>query len=407
MITPSQIELIKATVPVLKAHGVDLTKHFYGRMLSHNPELKNVFNLSHQVGGAQHRALAMAVLGYAMNIESLGNLTDTVNRIAQRHCALDIRAEQYAIVGKHLLASIKEVLGDAATDELVDAWAAAYGMLADILIKAEQDIYNKNAAQKGGWTGWRPFVCAKRVDESDDVVSFYLEPADGGVLPTWTAGQYTTVRVFSKKRNLIQPCHYTISEASPQEPKYIRISVKHLKGKGEIPEGVVSSQLHRELQVGDIVELSAPAGVFTLDTDTKQNIVLLSAGIGITPMVAMVQELANVKFQHHVDFIYSTQNSKSYPLKKDVEEALGKLAKANSKIFFTKALPNDVKGKDYDEVGRINATNLKSVISDANNSVFYICGPNAFMLDMIKGLKALGVDEKNIHTEAFGTGVVG
>ena len=174
MLTPHQIELVKATVPVLQAHGVDLTKHFYARMLSKNPELRNVFNQAHQARGAQQQALAAAVLAYAQNIEHPENLLGAVKQIAQRHCSLGIRAEQYQIVGHHLIESIKEVLGAAATPELIDAWTAAYGMLADILIKAEQDIYNQQTAAQGGWSGWRPFECVNRVQESEDVVSFYL-----------------------------------------------------------------------------------------------------------------------------------------------------------------------------------------------------------------------------------------
>ena len=146
MLTPHQIELVKATVPVLQAHGVDLTKHFYARMLSKTPELRNVFHQAHQARGAQQQALAAAVLAYAQNIEHPENLLGAVKQIAQRHCSLGIRAEQYQIVGHHLIESIKEVLGAAATPELIDAWTAAYGMLADILIKAEQDIYNQQTA---------------------------------------------------------------------------------------------------------------------------------------------------------------------------------------------------------------------------------------------------------------------
>ena len=155
MLTPHQIELVKATVPVLQAHGVDLTKHFYARMLSKNPELRNVFNQAHQARGAQQQALAAAVLAYAQNIEHPENLLGAVKQIAQRHCSLGIRAEQYQIVGHHLIESIKEVLGAAATPELIDAWTAAYGMLADILIKAEQDIYNQQTAAQGGWSDRR------------------------------------------------------------------------------------------------------------------------------------------------------------------------------------------------------------------------------------------------------------
>ena len=239
MLTPHQIELVKATVPVLQAHGVDLTKHFYARMLSKNPELRNVFNQAHQARGAQQQALAAAVLAYAQNIEHPENLLGAVKQIAQRHCSLGIRAEQYQIVGHHLIESIKEVLGAAATPELIDAWTAAYGMLADILIKAEQDIYNQQTAAQGGWSGWRPFECVNRVQESEDVVSFYFRPTDGGPVPNYLPGQYTTVRVFSKAMQIAQPRQYTLSQAAGSG--MLRISVKLVLGTQGAPDGLVSS----------------------------------------------------------------------------------------------------------------------------------------------------------------------
>ena len=260
MLTPHQIELVKATVPVLQAHGVDLTKHFYARMLSKNPELRNVFNQAHQARGAQQQALAAAVLAYAQNIEHPENLLGAVKQIAQRHCSLGIRAEQYQIVGHHLIESIKEVLGAAATPELIDAWTAAYGMLADILIKAEQDIYNQQTAAQGGWSGWRPFECVNRVQESEDVVSFYFRPTDGGPVPSYLPGQYTTVRVFSKAMQIAQPRQYTLSQAAGSG--MLRISVKLVLGTQGAPDGLVSSILHNRVKVGDVVELSAPTGGF-------------------------------------------------------------------------------------------------------------------------------------------------
>ena len=151
-----QKALVKATVPVLKTNGVALTKHFYQRMFTHNPELKNIFNQGHQNSGRQQEALAMAVAAYAENIDDPSVLLPVVERIAHKHVSLGIRAEHYAIVGRHLLASIKEVLGDAATDELVSAWAAAYTELADLFINLESDLYQQATQQDGGWTGWRP-----------------------------------------------------------------------------------------------------------------------------------------------------------------------------------------------------------------------------------------------------------
>ena len=142
-------------------HGVALTRHFYARMFEHNPELKHIFNQGHQAGGEQQQALAGAVAAYAEQIDDPSVLAPVVTRIEHKHVSLGVRPEHYPIVGKHLLASIREVLGEAATDELVDAWAAAYGQLADLLIAEEARLYADSAAKPGGWTGWRAFRAAR------------------------------------------------------------------------------------------------------------------------------------------------------------------------------------------------------------------------------------------------------
>lgn len=226
MLTKKQIELVKATVPVLREHGVALTSHFYKRMLSHNPELRQVFNMGHQRAGFQQQALAGAVLAYTENIENLQPLLGAVAHIANKHVSVGIRAEHYPIVGKHLIASIKEVLGEAATDELLDAWAAAYSQLADILIETEKSIYDKNAVAEGGWTGWRFFKVSEKSRQTDDVTSFKLVPIDHGKMPKIKAGQYISVRVFVKGQELVQPRQYTVVNTDSTS---LTIAVKKLK----------------------------------------------------------------------------------------------------------------------------------------------------------------------------------
>lgn len=186
-----QKELIKASVPVLKEHGVEVTKIFYNNMLGENPCLKDIFNSANQVHHHQPRALAAPVLAYAANIDNLSALGGAVNLIANKHASLYVRPEQYAIVSKYLLAAIKEVLGDALTPELLEAWTVAYGDLADIFIKAEDNLY-KHAH---GWTDWREFRISRKVKESSEITSFYLEPVDGHVkpLPPFLPGQVRTL----------------------------------------------------------------------------------------------------------------------------------------------------------------------------------------------------------------------
>ena len=163
--TPQQIELVKATVPVLRENGVALTGYFYNRMLGNNPNLKETFNMGHQRSGAQAQALAGAVLAYAENIEDPSVLLPVVELIAHKHVSLNIQAPDYNIVGENLLHSISEVLSISMEDPLIDAWATAYGQLADLFISTEKAIYEQHQQTKGSWLGWRNFKIAKKVVE--------------------------------------------------------------------------------------------------------------------------------------------------------------------------------------------------------------------------------------------------
>ncbi len=143
--TTEQKELIKATVPALKKHGVLLTTHFYQRLFTHCPDLKPVFDMANHESGRQPVALAAAVLAYAQHIDNPLVLEPALTRIGHKHTSLNIRPEHYPIVGEQLLASIREVLGEAATPRLLDAWAAAYGQLASLMIRIEATLYAAKA----------------------------------------------------------------------------------------------------------------------------------------------------------------------------------------------------------------------------------------------------------------------
>ena len=180
MLTADQTTIIKATVPILETGGEALTTHFYKIMLSEYPQVRPLFNQAHQASGAQPRALANGVLMYAKHIDHLQDIGNLAAQIVNKHVSLQVLPEHYPIVGACLLRAIREVLGpDTATDAVIDAWAAAYQQLADVLIGAEKDVYDKLAAAPGGWRGVRPFRVAQKVKESAEITSFHLEPADG------------------------------------------------------------------------------------------------------------------------------------------------------------------------------------------------------------------------------------
>ena len=151
------ISIVKSTAPVLAQHGEEITQHFYQQMFKENPELLDIFNAANQKTGRQQAALANAVYAYAANIDNLGALTAAVQRIAHKHASFNILPEHYPIVGKHLLGAVAHVLGDAVTDDVVNAWTEAYGLLADIFIEVEEGIYRENENSQGGWRGTRDF----------------------------------------------------------------------------------------------------------------------------------------------------------------------------------------------------------------------------------------------------------
>ena len=387
MLTKQQIELVKATVPVLREHGVALTSHFYKRMLSHNPELMQVFNMGHQRAGFQQQALAGAVLAYAENIENLPALLGAVAHIANKHVSVGIRAEHYPIVGKHLIASIKEVLGDAATPELIDAWTAAYMQLADVLIGAEKAIYDKNAVAEGGWTGWRFFKVAEKSKQTDNVTSFKLVPVDNGKMPEVKAGQYISVRVFVKGQDLIQPRQYTVVKADATS---LTIAVKKVEAVEKSPAGMVSNTLHNDINEGDVVEVSFPVGEFNLPEGNGE-LCLLSAGIGITPLFAMLKEAVQKDPTRKISFVHVCKNKEAIPFREELALVV-KEGNVSFEVFETS------------EHGRPSEDFFKSLVSQGAD--YCICGPVPFMKLAASELVKNGVAEDKIHAEKFGTGAI-
>ncbi len=195
MLSEQTIAIVKATAPAVIAHAEAITRRFYSLMFEGNPEVKAFFNQAHQHSGSQQRALAGAICAYAANIDNLSVLGSAVELIAQKHCSLGIQPEHYPIVGKYLLIAVKDVLGDAVTDQVAAAWGEAYGFLADIFIQREAEIYREQASVPGGWNGYRRFVVERKVPESENVTSFYLVPADGSTPAAFKPGQYITVQI--------------------------------------------------------------------------------------------------------------------------------------------------------------------------------------------------------------------
>ncbi|HDR1022543.1 TPA: NO-inducible flavohemoprotein [Pasteurella multocida] len=369
-------DIIKATIPVLEQHGTTITNTFYRNMFNAHPELLNVFNKTNQKQGRQPMALASTVLAAAKHIDNLAAILPNVVQIGHKHRALEIKAEHYPIVGENLLKAIKEVLGDAATPEIIDAWAKAYGVIADVFIKVEQEMYDAAA-----WEGYKPFKVVAKRPVSDQITEFTVQ-ADFP-LPQLKAGQYITVRVQPEGEVNTAWRHYSV--CSTQTNGGLKFAVKR-EGAGET-KGLVSHYLHDNVQVGDSLDFTAPAGDFLLEQNEKP-LVLISGGVGITPLLAMLEEQVKQNPQREICWIHSCRNNDNHAFKAEVEALLQQAENAHSHVIYTADEP------------RINADFIaKHVPQNAN---VYVCGSINFMEGIIDLLKQQGWNESDIRFEPFG-----
>jgi nitric oxide dioxygenase len=396
MLSQKTIDIVKSTVPVLAAHGNTITTAFYKRMFEAHPELLNIFNHVNQKQGRQQTALANTVLAAAQYIDNLEAIVQVVVQIAHKHRGLGIKPEHYPIVGEFLLKAIKEVLGEAATDEIIHAWAEAYGAIAQAFIDVEKGMYNEAAGQENGWSDFKEFTVVKKAAESKVITSFYLKPSDEKGVPAFLPGQYITVKVKIPGETYILNRQYSLSCAPGHD--YYRISVKREADRE--PNGKVSNYLHDFVNEGDRMEVSAPAGIFTLNTEENAPIVLLSGGVGLTPMVSMLETLANQGSKRDVTFIHAARSEEFHALKDEVLSHIGKLN--NGHVYFGYEKP--IVGHVFHHFeGYLSKPFLENIIN--KDAVCYICGPVPFLRNVVQMLTDIGIDQENIRYEFFGPAV--
>ncbi len=399
MLTPATIAVVKATAPVLAEHGYTIIQRFYERLFQAHPDLKNLFNMRHQESGEQQRALAGAVLAYATHIDNLPALGPAVARITQKHASLNVQPGQYAVVGEHLLGAIKDVLGDAATDGNVGAWAEAYQALADIMIETESSLYVEAETRPGGWRGWRKFVVRHKRQESGVITSFFLEPEDGRPLADFKPGQYISVVVDVPRLGLRQVRQYSLSD-SPNGKTY-RISVKRESEVAQRTAGYVSNLLHDYVHQGDVIEITPPFGDFYLDTRATTPVVLVSGGVGLTPLVSMLKSALRDS-DREVVFVHGARNSAVHAMKEKVKAAAETNRRLTSIVFYDAPLETDALGYDHDHVGMVDLRLVADAVIKPDAD-YYICGPIPFMRAQIEALEALGIAKGRLHYEVFGT----
>lgn len=274
------------------------------------------------------------------------------------------------------------------------------------MIKQEDSLY-KSA---DNWTSWRPFRIAKKVPESAEITSFYLEPLDGKPLPTYLPGQYISVATSVPSLHHEQNRQYSLS-TSPSDSSY-RISVKR---EASVKEGqithpaYISNLLHDTLNGGDELKVSHPFGNFHVDpkAEEKGPLVLISAGVGITPMMSILDTFVSSNSTRKISFIHATRSTDVQAFGAHIKDIVAAHNNVTAKTFNKHPAETAVQGKDYDFQGRMD---LDKVDKDTDlclqdqDARYYVCGPGGFMRDMAAKLKNFGIPEERIKLEIFGTG---
>ncbi|BCY06922.1 globin domain-containing protein [Actinoplanes sp. L3-i22] len=385
MLSATSVPVVRATLPVVGAHLDAITGEFYSTMLAENPQLTNLFSRSAQATGEQRSALAGAVAAFAAHLIGAGPdaavFDHIVERIAQRHCALGIRPEQYTTVGKYLLRAVGTVLGDAVTPEIAAAWDEVYWLFAARLIGREARLYAE--AGVDGADPWRDYLVINKIAEAHDTVSLLLAPVDGAPAPHFTPGQYVTVAVDLPDggRQLRQ---YSLSQAP--NAGTLRITVRRVRGRAGAPDGLISGFLHDRVEAGDKLRLSQPYGDLVLRPGAAP-LLLVSAGVGITPMAAILDHVARTAPAREVVAVHADRSAERHPLRADMDHHGTRLRTFTSQLWYE------------DSTGRIDVDEIPL----HPEAEVYLCGPVPFMQQVRAGLHRRGIPDERIRYEVFGS----
>ncbi|KAI1422750.1 globin-like protein [Xylaria sp. FL1777] len=406
MLTRREAELVNETIPALRQHGEHISTVFYKSMLRDHPELNHYFNSVNMHTGRQPRALTALILAFASNIVNISELTDKLERVAQKHASLVIHPDHYHIVAKYLIRAFSAVLGPAMTPEVNAAWTKAYWLMAKMLTGREQIIYK----DFGSWTSWRSFTISAKTPETSegDLVSFTLKPVDGQPLPSFKPGQYVTVRLKIKGLKYFQLRQYSISDAP--RPESYRITVK--RDIGATPDtlldprqpGLVSNVLIDDFQVGDALELTHPAGEFFLDVNDPNNspIILICAGSGAAPLYPMLKAVSEQGNGRPVSWIQASRQDA--PFREKVEKIMEMDPNIRAKFFRSRLADGDVISLASRFQEDFIGLNWEDLWLHNNLAQYFVCGPEKFMSEIGNHLLKNRVDPSRIRYELYSVG---
>ena len=272
------------------------------------------------------------------------------------------------------------------------------GSFAKRLAKAETSTEDRK--------GLRSFVVERKEPESETITSFYLVPQDGAPLPGFLPGQFLTLELDIPGQP--RPVIRTYSLSDSPNPEFYRLSIKREPAPADepdLPAGLSSNHFHDQVEVGTTLRVGAPRGKFHLDSDSERAVVLLSGGVGLTPMISMLNAIVQSDASRPVWFVHGTRNGREHAMGAHVRRLAEENENVHVHIRYSQPDPDNVEGRDYDSRGRVDMALLKQVLPFDDYDVF-ICGPTPFMRSLYCGLLSLGMSESRIHYEFFGPGAM-
>ncbi|MFI0790403.1 globin domain-containing protein [Streptomyces lydicus] len=391
MLSEQSTPVIRATLPVVGAAIGEITELFYAKLFDDRSELlRDLFNRGNQANGEQKKALAGSIAAFAgMLLEHPGTRPDAMlARIANKHASLGVTSDQYKLVHQHLFAAIGDVLGDAVTEEVAAAWDEVYWLMAHALIALEAGLYRDAGAAEG--EVWRTMEIVERRQETPDAVSFTLRRTDGGPAGSFRPGQYVSVQV-ELPDGARQIRQYSLS-CAPGSPQW-RITVKRVRGGGVAPEGEVSSWLHEHARAGEVLTVSAPFGDLVLP-EGDGPLLLASAGIGSTPMLAVLDHLAAEGTARAVTVVHADRTPSDHAHRDELRRLVPELPGAALHLWYEE--PGDQAPEA--SAGRVDVAALEL----PEGVTAYLCGPLPFLRAVRGDLLRRGVPAQSIHYEVFG-----
>lgn len=385
--------VVEATLPVVGEHIEEIATRFYAHMFAGRPELLDgLFNRGNQASGTQRVALAGSIAHFASALVATPEQLPErlLSRIAHKHASLGLRADQYAVVHENLMWAIGDVLGDAVTPEVAAAWDEVYWLMAYALIHQERGLYSARGVSPE--TVWRDWEVVERRDETADVVTFVVRRADRRSVRGSLPGQYVSVLV-TMPDGTRQPRQYSLTRADDGEHR--QFSVKRVRGDGT-PDGEVSNLLCDTVHVGDHLTLSVPFGDVVLD-ESGRPVVLVSAGIGITPMAGMLSHLVAAGSDLPVTLLHADLDEASFALRHQVLADVRALPGGTAYAWYERGA-GDGLGLDGVFSGWMDLDDVELPAGAA----YHLCGPVPFMRAVRESLLARGVAARDVQYEVFG-----